>query len=229
MASEDSDQLSPGLLAIHRLDDFGDIRKTSIGPMDTTVDHLNTASELFEISLLRRTHRMSRKEGNDYLNQIFSPTHRVAIQVLLVVVVPSIDEHATHSKETHQIVETRDALCALRHRELVRHLIAGLVAFPIRPVWLPNETDGEAPLSVYKTNYPAESNQPFLLVFCTHRIITVPPTWGGTRSVGYTGFPAYGRMRTARLPVRGATFYLRTVIVTAAVYRGLALVLRVKP
>src|SRR5213080_4391639 len=35
------------------------------------------------------------------------------------------------------------------------------------------------------------------------------------------GFPAYSRMRTAPLPARGAAFsYLRTVIVTAAVYRG---------
>src|SRR6266496_3227683 len=35
------------------------------------------------------------------------------------------------------------------------------------------------------------------------------------------GFPAYGRMLTAPLPMRGAAIsYLRTVIVTAAVYRG---------
>src|SRR5216110_154354 len=35
------------------------------------------------------------------------------------------------------------------------------------------------------------------------------------------GFPAYGRMHTAPLPMRGAAIsYLRTVIVTAAVYRG---------
>src|SRR5437899_11873875 len=35
------------------------------------------------------------------------------------------------------------------------------------------------------------------------------------------GFPAYSRMRTVPLPARGAAYsYLRTVIVTAAVYRG---------
>src|ERR1051325_4003883 len=55
------------------------------------------------------------------------------------------------------------------------------------------------------------------------------------------GFPAYSQMRTAPLPARGATFclrtlhcplqtsHLRTVIVTAAVYRGLDSRLRPKP
>src|SRR5271165_1261587 len=120
----------------------------------------------------------------------------------------------------------RNALGALRDGELVSHLIAGSVAFPPCPRWLPDKADGEAALSVYETNNPTELNQPFLLVFCTHGIVTVPATWDGTRSLGYSVFPAYSQMRTARLPVRGATIYLRTVIVTAAVYRGLASLLR---
>src|SRR6266571_338809 len=60
-------------------------------------------------------------------------------------------------------------------------------------------------------------DQPFLLIACTGWIVTrelrVPPD--------SPGFPAYGRMLTAPLPMRGAAIsYLRTVIVTAAVYRG---------
>ena len=50
------------------------------------------------------------------------------------------------------------------------------------------------------------------------------------------GFPAYSRLRTAPSPVRGAAppaclgaSYLRTVIVTAAVYRRLDLELRKQP
>src|SRR5919108_1018812 len=50
------------------------------------------------------------------------------------------------------------------------------------------------------------------------------------------GFPAYSRLRTARSPVRGAApraclgdSYLRTVIVTAAVYRRLGSELRWDP
>src|SRR6266550_7946065 len=47
-------------------------------------------------------------------------------------------------------------------------------------------------------------------------------------SAGFSEFPAYGQMRTASLPMRGAAIYLRTVIVTAAVYRGLDSKLRPK-
>ena len=36
--------------------------------------------------------------------------------------------------------------------------------------------------------------QPFLLIVRTRHIVTVPPTWDGTRSAGYSEFPAYSRI-----------------------------------
>ena len=174
-------------------------------------------------------HVMRLKERNDRLDQIRPTPHRIAIQMLLVVVVPPVRKHASHAEEIDKLVETRDALRALRNRELVRHLIAGFVAFPDRSTRLSHETDGEATLSVYKANNPAKLDQSFLLISCTRHIVTVPPTWDGTRSAGFSGVPAYGQMLTAWLPMRRAAIYLRTVIVTAAVYRGLASLLRVKP
>ena len=146
-----------------------------------------------------------------------------------MVVISLVGDDASHSEEVHKLIETRSALRALRHGELMSHLIAGFVAFPARSVMLPNKTDGEATLSVYKTNNPAKLDQSFLLISCTRHIVTVPPTWDGTRSAGFSGVPAYGQMLTVRLPARRAAIYLRTVIVTAAVYRGLASLLRVKP
>ena len=53
MASEDSDQLLAGLLAIHRLSDLCDLRQAHVGQADAAVDHLNTASELDEVRPLR--------------------------------------------------------------------------------------------------------------------------------------------------------------------------------
>ena len=53
MVSEDSDQIVSGLLAVHRLSDLRDVRKTLMGPMGTGVDHLDATDELFEIPLLR--------------------------------------------------------------------------------------------------------------------------------------------------------------------------------
>jgi hypothetical protein len=156
-------------------------------------------------------HVVRLKEGNDRPDQILPAPHRIAIQVLLVVVVPPVRKHASHSEKVDKIVETRDALRALRNRKLVRHLIASFVACPTRSTRLPNECDGEATLSVYKTNNPAKLDQSFLLISCTRHIVTVPPTWDGTRSAGFSGVPAYGQMLTVRLPVRGAAIYLRTV------------------
>ena len=53
MASEDSDQAVPGLLAIHRLGNLRDVRQTRMGSMDAGVDHSYAAHELLEITLLR--------------------------------------------------------------------------------------------------------------------------------------------------------------------------------
>jgi len=209
MVSEDSDQIVSGLSAIHRLSNLRDIRQTRPGPMGTDVDHLDTARELLESTLLRRMHRVRDEEGDDRLDQILPPAHHIAVQVLLVVVVSPVGDDATHIEEIPKLVKTRGAPCALRHRELVAHLIASLVAFSAGPIWLPDKPDGEASLSVYKTNYPAKLNQSFLLISCTRHIVTVSPTRDDTRSAGFSGVPAYGQMLTARLPVRRAAIYLR--------------------
>ena len=60
-----------------------------------------------------------------------------------------------------------------------------------------------------------------LLIVRTRHIVTVPPTSDGTSSAGYSEFPAYSQVL-----LRLAYLNLRTVIVTAAVYRGLVSVLR---
>jgi hypothetical protein len=99
---------------------------------------------------------------------------------------------------------------ALRHDEVMRDLVSGLVASSPRPVWLPNEADREASFSVYKTDHPTtELDQPFLLVFRTRHFVTVSVQSDVTSSAGYSGFPAFGQMRTAPLPMRGATKCLR--------------------
>ena len=91
-----------------------------------------------------------------------------------MVVVPPIDVDAANPEEALQPLEAGDALHPLRHGEPMRDLVAGLVASAVRPVRLPDEPDGEAPLSVYETDDPAtELDQPFLLVFRTRHVVTV--------------------------------------------------------
>src|SRR5437868_5538434 len=103
MASEDSDQLMPGLLAIHRLNDFRYVRKTLVGLVGAFVDEVDAAGELLEIPLLRGVHPMLREERNDLLDQVRPSSHDIAIQVLLVIVVPPIRENASHTEEPNEI------------------------------------------------------------------------------------------------------------------------------
>jgi len=80
-------------------------------------------------------------------------------------------------------MKARQTSRTLRNREFVRHLVAGSVAFSALPVWLPDEAEGEASFSVYKTNNPAELNQPFLLIACTGRIVTRSMNCSGYRQI----------------------------------------------
>ena len=145
------------------------------------------------------------EERNDRFDQIEPPAHHIAIQMLSLVVVPLVGEYLANSEEALELLKAGDALCALRHRKLVSHLIAGSVADSTTSARLANAADREASFSVYKTNNPAFLPQPFLLVFRTARIVTVHPYRVELVPDGYSGFPAYSRMHSTLLPVWWAT------------------------
>ena len=115
---------------------------------------------------------MPSEERDHNFQKLRAPPHNVTIQVFFVVIVPLITQYLSHSEELTKLVQTRKTACALRDCEFVSHLIAGLVAFSLGPARLPDEPEGEASFSVYKTNNPSELNQPFLLISCTGRIVT---------------------------------------------------------
>src|SRR5262249_23629968 len=131
---------------------------------------------------------------------------------------------------------------ALRHDEVMRDLVSGLVASSAYAVWLPHKPDREASFSVYKTDNPAtELDQPFLLVFRTRHVVTLNVASDVFEQCGILGFssiwPDAHRIVTDaggnEMPETAAhclyqACHLRTVIVTAAVYRGLASRLRPK-
>ena len=113
--------------------------------------------------------------------------------------------------------------------------------------WVPLDADAERTFAFDEARKePARcisAFESFLLVFrITRHVVTIVNVQSDVTmsSAGCPGFPAYGQMRTAPLPVRGATnccghctcplqpCHLRTVIVTAAVYRGLVSKLRPK-
>jgi len=141
MASEDSDEVVSGLLPVHGLRNPSDLDQAVTLKVATCRDELDTAGELLEVELFRAPHRMFAEERDDRLQQIRAASHDVALQVLMMVVVPPIHDHLTNTEELTQVVEAREALLSLRHRELVSNLETSLVADSARPAWLPNEAD----------------------------------------------------------------------------------------
>ena len=206
MASEDSDQVLLGCPPVHRFDDFSDLHQTAdiempAAPMINRIQRANFSKS----TLLCRSKRVRLEERNYRSNEVVTSIHDELAQMLTVIVLPLVDVDPTHPEEAPELLQRRPATDTLRHDEPMRDLVPGPVASAIRPARLPDESDGEASLSVYKTSDPAELNQSFLLISCTRHIVTVPPTWDGTRSAGFSGFPAYSQMLTAQLPVRRAT------------------------
>ena len=141
MASEDSDQVVPGFLAIHGLRNLCDRNEPVRAQMSAGRDQLEAARKRLEITLLRGAHRVLTKERNDRFVELRSTLHQVVAQVLAVIVVTLVDEDPSHPEELSELLEARHALLALRNGESMRYLIAGSVALPLSLAWLPNKAD----------------------------------------------------------------------------------------
>jgi hypothetical protein len=205
MVSEDSDEIASGFPAVHGLGDLGDPDEPLRTLVDAAINQVDAVREFLEVRALRRAQRISGEERNDRLPQVHSRPDHVPMQWLLVVVVPAIHDHHADPKEVHELMEATDARGPLRDRELVRHLPSGSVGASTSTAGLAHEADREASFSVYETDHPSTLlDQPFLLIVRTVRIVTAHSRSLGRVPDGYTGFPAFGRMRTALLPGRGA-------------------------
>ena len=141
MASEDSDQVLPGFSMVHGFSDFSDLNQSPGGQVAAAVAELNAPRELLEILSLRRPKRILPEERDDHPKEIFPSAHYVAMQMLLVVVVPSIDADSADPKEALQVVQGGNTFGTLNHYKAVGHLISGFVASSISPIWLADESD----------------------------------------------------------------------------------------
>ena len=128
MASEDSDQLGSGLLAVHRLRDLDDADEPFWTQMLAGIDQAYAPRKLLEVLRLRRAQHMPLEEGDDRPKQVFAPANHVPMQMLPVVIAPAVHKNLSDAEELTELLETPDALRALRHDEFVEHLVAGPVA-----------------------------------------------------------------------------------------------------
>src|SRR5581483_11756594 len=100
------------------------------------------------------------------LAEISHRSHAVPIDRFPVVVGTIVDEDATAVEVVAKGVENREAFCSLSHDELRKHL----------PTEFHNsaalDRDGEATFAIDESNNPADGFQPFLLIVCTHHVVT---------------------------------------------------------
>jgi hypothetical protein len=141
MVSEDSDQVFPGLAPVHGFGDARDLNEPFSRQMSASLNESDATSELLEVVLLGRQHRIPFEERDDRLQQVASPSHDESIKVFPVIVSPGVRHYRSDTEELTELVETRDASSALCDRKLVSHLPAGPVAAPASSPLLANETD----------------------------------------------------------------------------------------
>ena len=165
MVSEDSQHLG-GLPMVHRLDDLRDLDETWHREVPALIHELDDPSELGEVVSLRRPQWVLREERNDDVPQIAVPIHAVAVQVLPMVVPPTVDVHTSTAEETHQVLEDIPARRTLDHYKRRLYL-------PSKG-HLPVSEDGaaEAAFPINETHRPSYDAESFLLIFRTLCIVT---------------------------------------------------------
>jgi hypothetical protein len=231
VASEDS--ASGWLPKVHRLSNSSDLDETVDAEVASLLHELDHFNELLEVLALCRPKPVRLEEGDDDLIQVAEPPNDVAVQRLTVIVPSPIDVDPAAPEVVAERFKSTDARSSLHHHELRLHLPTdrrGRIAM---------HRNGEATFAVDEPGYPPCDSQPFLLIVRTRHVVTIVNVASDvtTGSAGFSDVPAYSRLHRTGSLLSGATnpkgflgplgtCHLRTVIVTAAVYRGLVSRLR---
>ena len=99
MASEDSDQLGSGFLAVHGCNHLKKIRKTAMAEVMAFGHPRHAIRELLKIELLRRPQRMLPKERDDHAQKVGTLRHLVVVKGFPVIVVTGVLVDGSHSEE----------------------------------------------------------------------------------------------------------------------------------
>src|SRR3954470_22953826 len=90
MASEDSDQVVSGFLAVHGLRDLEDRDQALRVEVPAGGDELQAAGERFEVVSLGGTERVLPEEWNNHLQELRATLHAVLQEILAMIVVPRV-------------------------------------------------------------------------------------------------------------------------------------------
>ena len=116
---------------IHCLHDLDDLEQPTWSEVRIRSINLHALNESLKVESLRSSQWISLKERNDRFDQIAPLRNNELIQMFFVVVVSLIAIHTPHTEVLLHHLQTLDALRALSHHKLMRHLEASFIASSI--------------------------------------------------------------------------------------------------
>lgn len=197
MVSEDSQELRR-LPVIHRLGDLGDVSQPVKGQMTTFLHQFDNGRELLEVLSFCSSQRMLTEERDNPFSEVFSATDFIPQEILLVVVVSTIQINPTAVEEINEIVQDLSTGSSLDNGE-------GRLDLPAEShLGALDDRGAKAPFAIDEPDDPSNVLESFLLVsrrgtlYATrHRIVTahnpdVPERYDRNERVpdGCTGFPS---------------------------------------
>jgi len=143
----------------------------------------NDRRKCLELGLLRRQERRALKERKDAIEKMLTLTYHVNHCSIFPTV--GLDVAATPEPLADQLEHLASVaiLADMKLRDKLK---------PVAARWITIDGDCKAALTIHIARDVAI--QPFLLIVRTRHIFTVPPDGDGTRSAGYSEFPAYSRI-----------------------------------
>ena len=164
VVSEDSDHFGAWFAVIHRLRDFEDVEQPTVREMRVRLHQSHTFHELLEIEFLGSSQRVLLEKWNNRPKKITPFRNNEHVQIFFVIVQSTVYVDAANTKEFLEHVETSNALRALCHHKLMRHLEACSVPSAICSLRLSHDVDRKASFTIDETDYPADLDQSFLLI-----------------------------------------------------------------
>lgn len=151
---------------VHRLRYAGDCGQARHREMATLDHQPNDTGELFKLTLLCRSQGVHFEKRNDVAHKITERPDIVAVQVLPMVVMPTVPADMATPEESLQLVQNLHTPLPLHHRELRLDLPAKATRA------VPEDRNAEASFAVDEADDPLLESWPFLLIGRTGRIVT---------------------------------------------------------
>jgi hypothetical protein len=191
MASEDSVEYfidrpsTPLALMVHRISDLHDGRQPSGPTVQADLEKMHGIFKKVDVVTSRRKAHVLPHERQHMPGNVLPRVDREHEHVRVAWLWPD-PAALEHLLSKLQELSTSPVLI---HEKLRLNVVAEGTR------WTSLHRDAPTALSLHNAGHkPAlrlQARQSFLLIVRTHRIFTMPPTWDGIRSVGYSDVPAY--------------------------------------